>query len=64
MGVDIGWVIGLLVFLLIACIVVWAARAIMRAWGIGDPIATTVYVVLVVLLALALLSRLGGIVHL
>lgn len=40
---------ALLFVLLVCCVVIWAARALMAAFGIGDPIATVVYVVLVVI---------------
>jgi hypothetical protein len=61
---EIGWMLGILVLLLLACIVVWGARQLMRAWGVGDPIATTVYVILVVIFAVALLLRVvPGAVH-
>jgi hypothetical protein len=56
---DVSWMIGLLIFLLVACIVLWAARKLMAAWAIGEPIATTVYVVLVVVFAIAFVMRLG-----
>jgi hypothetical protein len=47
----------------IGCIVVWAAE-LMVAWEVGEPIATTVYVVLVVLFAVLLLTRIvPGAVH-
>lgn len=51
--------IGLLVVLLVACIVLWAARALLAAFGIGDPIATVVYVILVLIILFWLLSALG-----
>jgi cell division protein FtsW (lipid II flippase) len=57
--VEIGWMIGLLVLLLVACIIIWAARTLMRAWNVGEPFATTVYVILVVLFAVAFLMRMG-----
>ncbi len=52
--------LSLLVALLIFCVVVWAARALMAAFGIGDPIATVVYVVLVIIGLLWVLGALGG----
>ena len=56
--------LGLLIFLIVACVVVWAARAIMAAFGIGDPIATVVYVLLVVLLLVAFLNQIGAVPNL
>jgi len=41
------------------CIVIWAARALMAAFGIGDPIATVVYVLLVLIMLLWLLQQFG-----
>ena len=51
--------ITLLIYLLVACIVIWAARALMSAFGIGDPIATVVYVLLVILILVAILNASG-----
>jgi hypothetical protein len=44
--------ISLLIVLLVFCVVVWAARALMAAFGIGDPISTVIYVVLVLIMLL------------
>ena len=52
-------IVSLLVALLIFCIVLWAARALMAAFGIGDPIATVVYVLLVLIFLLWVLGALG-----
>jgi hypothetical protein len=52
--------IGLLVILLIFCVVLWAARAIMAAFGVGDPISTIVYVVIVLFGLIYLIQLLGG----
>ncbi len=51
--------IGLLIVLLIFCLVVWAVRAIMSAFGIGDPIATVVWVVIVIIFVIWLVQNLG-----
>jgi len=51
--------IGLLLILLIFCVVIWAARALMAAFGVGDPIATVVYVLLVLVALIWLLNTLG-----
>lgn len=42
-------IVSILVALLLVCVLFWAARALMTAFDIKDPIATVVYVVLVVL---------------
>lgn len=51
--------IEFLILLVIFCAVAWAARQLMAAFGIGDPIATVVYVVLV-LVGLVSLLRVTG----
>lgn len=51
--------ITLLIVLILACVVVWAARAILAAFGIGDPIRTVVFVVIVVVVVLWAVSQLG-----
>jgi hypothetical protein len=51
--------ISLLILLIVACAIFWAARAIMGAFGIGDPIATVVYVILVLFLLFYLIQLLG-----
>lgn len=53
--------ITLLVVLILACLVVWAARAILAAFGVGDPIRTVVYVVIVLLVVLWAVSQLTGV---
>ena len=52
-------IIGLLVIVLIACLVWWCIVSLMGAFGIGDPVATVVKVLLVVLFILWLVSALG-----
>ena len=51
--------IALLVWLVVVCVVIWAARSLMAAFGIGDPIATVVYVLLVLILLVGVLNHLG-----
>lgn len=51
--------ISLLVVLLIFCVVIWATRALMGAFGIGDPISTVVYVVLVLIMLLWFVQVVG-----
>jgi len=51
--------ISLLVILLVFCVVIWAARALMSAFSIGDPIATVVYVILVLVAVLYVVQSLG-----
>ena len=51
--------ITLLVLVLVACVVLWAARALMAAFGVGAPIRTVIYVVLVLIVVLWVVSALG-----
>ena len=51
--------IPLLLLLLVACVVLWAAQRLLAAFGIGDPIATVVYVILVLVFLIALARSLG-----
>ena len=52
--------IGLLVALIVIGLVWWAVTAILRAFGIGDPIATLVRVVFVIVVVLWLISTVFG----
>jgi len=52
-------IIGLLIILLIFCVVVWAVRALLGAFGIGDPISSIVQVVIVLIFVLWLVQQLG-----
>lgn len=52
----------LLIGLLVACVVLWAAQRLLAAFGIGDPIATVVYVLLVLIVLVWLLGQFG-VVH-
>jgi hypothetical protein len=54
-------ILGLLVALIIIGLLFWAVNAILRAFGVGDPIATLVRVVLVVLIVLWLVSTVFGV---
>lgn len=53
-------VVSLLVTLIVVCLVFWACRSLLAAFSIGDPIATVVYVILVVIVILWLVGALGG----
>jgi len=53
-------IIGLLVALVLVGLLFWAARAIVKAFEIPPPIATLVYVALVILVVLWFLQQLGG----
>jgi hypothetical protein len=51
--------LGLLIAILIACVVLWAARALLSAFGLGEPLYTVVVVVVLLLLVLWLASQFG-----
>ena len=51
---------GILIALIVICLLFWAVRALLSAFAIGDPIATVIYVVMVVFVILWLVSSLGG----
>ena len=51
--------LGLLVVLLVFCFAVWATRALMGAFGIGDPWATVIYVIIGIFALVFLLQLLG-----
>ncbi len=51
--------ISLLVALVVICLVFWAVNAVLRAFGVGDPVATLVKVVFVIVVVLWALSVLG-----
>ncbi len=48
--------IGFLYLLLIFCAVAWCAKMIMKAFSVGDPIETLVYVGLVLLFLVWLIN--------
>jgi hypothetical protein len=52
-------IIGLLILLLVFCLALWCVRALMSAFCIGDPIATVVYVVFVLIFVLFVIQQLG-----
>lgn len=51
--------IGLLILLIVACVVIWGAQKILAAFGIGDPIATVVYVFLVIVFLILFVNQFG-----
>ncbi len=51
--------IGLLILLLIVCVVIWAARALISAFGVPQPLATVIYVVIVLVVLIWALQHLG-----
>lgn len=51
--------IGLLMALLILAVVIWGARALIRAFDVPDPIATVIYVIVVLIAVLWFVGELG-----
>lgn len=51
--------IGLLVVLLIVAVVLWAARALIAAFGVPAPIGTVIYVIIVLVCVLWIVGQLG-----
>jgi hypothetical protein len=52
-------ILSLLIVLLIVCVVIWAARALMAAFGLGEPLRTVVMVVIVLLVVLWVAAQFG-----
>ena len=51
--------IGLLILLVVFCVIIWAARAILAAFSVPEPIRTVVWVVIVLLCVFALVDQMG-----
>ena len=51
--------ISLLVGLIVICLLYWAVVRILAAFGIGEPIATVVQVILVLIVVFWLLGQFG-----
>ncbi len=51
--------VALLIFLLIAGVCWWICNALISAFGIPDPLATVIKVVVILLLLLAFLGQVG-----
>lgn len=51
--------LNLLLTLLVFCVLIWAARKLLSAFGIGDPLATVVWVVIVLLAVWWVVQSLG-----
>lgn len=51
--------IGLLVLLIVFGVVIWAARALLTAFALGEPITTVVYVLIVLVAVFAVLGQFG-----
>lgn len=51
--------IDVLILIVVVGVVLWAARKLIGAFGIGDPLATVIYVLLVLALLVVVLSTFG-----
>ena len=52
-------ILTLLIGLIIGCVLYWAVMRILAAFGVGEPIATVVQVILVLLVVFWLLGQFG-----
>jgi hypothetical protein len=51
--------LGLLALLIFFCVIVWAARALLAAFAVPEPISTVVWVLIVLIAVFALLGQFG-----
>lgn len=51
--------IAILLILIVACVLYWCVQAVLSATGVGDPVATIVKVIFVLLIVFWLLSQVG-----
>jgi uncharacterized membrane protein YwzB len=51
--------LGLVVGVLVICVVIWAVRALLRAFHIGEPLSTVIMVAVVIVCLLIVLNQLG-----
>jgi hypothetical protein len=52
-------ILGLLVLIIIVGVALWASRALMAAFAIGDPLRTVIYVLVMIVLLILVLNSLG-----
>jgi len=53
--------IALLLWLIVLCVLIWAARALMAAFNLPQPIQTVIFVLIVLFVVLWLVQMMGGI---
>jgi len=53
--------IALLLWLIVLCVIIWAARALMAAFNLPQPIQTVIFVLIVLFVVLWLVQMMGGI---
>lgn len=51
--------IPLLMAVLVGCVLIWAIRSLLKAFSIGDPIATVVQIIVVLIVLLWLIQTFG-----
>lgn len=51
--------IGLLLLVIVICVIIWATKALTSAFGVGEPIATVLLVLVVLVCLVYLASHLG-----
>ncbi len=52
-------ILGLLILLIVFCVIVWAARALLTAFAVPEPISTVVWVLIVLLAVFAAVDQFG-----
>jgi hypothetical protein len=51
--------LGLLILLVVFLVIIWAARALLTAFAVGEPISTVIWVLIVLIAVFALLGQFG-----
>lgn len=51
--------VGLLVLLIVFCVIVWAARALLAAFAVPEPISTVVWVLIVLIAVFTIVNQFG-----
>ena len=51
--------LGLLLFLIVAGVVVWATRKLLAAFQYGEPLSTVIWVLVVIFVLAAFLNQVG-----
>ena len=51
--------IDILILLIVFCVIVWAARALLAAFAVPEPISTVVLVLVVLLCVFVLVDQMG-----
>jgi hypothetical protein len=53
-------ILGLLVALILICLVIWGARTILTAFGVGEPLHSVIWVLVVIVAVLIVLGYVGA----